>query len=866
MVELLIRKIVIGVLVFSSSQVFGQASAERQAQKSIKKGKWDKAYSQLKEAWGRDSASVNASYLFASYFFVPANPDYQLDSAYRYSQQAIHDFDVTTLKQRERLLRLEIDSLVLLRLQQQIDSAAFIRAKQINTERGYVHFLSNFLTAAVYFDEATTLRDEAAYKEAVNENTYQSFKDFLNRYPQAAQRDEARDKYEELLFAAITSDKQLGSYQKYLIEYPNTAYQREAERNVFEISTASGTVDSYKAFLQGHTGSYFTRRALNILFHLIPSDHAEQLVSDFESDSLRSVIESRRGYIVPFLHGDEFGFMNQTGQEVIKAGKEEINAEYICGNITEDVIVLPTKIVSLNGAIVWDHPVESVEDIGYGFITIQDDSCTRVIHKSGFSVGDECIDEAKVINGKLLAFRKENRWSIWTFSGRMLMPYTWDELTFIRNVVCLKRNNKLILSTVESVSLLANQQPLEMSDSVDEAKPWRHDFVWIRKGNLQGVVNQSLDTLVQPDDQRLAQTYFGSTSTSSEGVRMMDDSGAASVFFQHAVVQEPWTAVKVDQVWHLYDPKSGGVKSPAYDSITFEGPFVIASKQDSISIYFSLNKVMQVKKPVRVAFIPGQDSSSFLLVEQGEKKTIYALDGRKLFTVAYDDVQYAGEGFFRVYKRDKKGIITSSGKLILPLSYDAIGSVNNGIVSLLTAMKFGLYDCVKKKLIKPQYEKNLTVYNKTALTAYKKGLYGFIGWKNEPLSKIEFEEIRFWNDSSALVRKNNAWMVYEISTGKILLDRVQNYRLIRDTQNEKLAIVQQDHKYGVIHNVLGTIIPLSFSDIINVGSGTEPLYFTEKHVEEASLFVVIYYDSKGKMLRREIYEQDDYENIYCSNK
>jgi hypothetical protein len=49
-----------------------------------------------------------------------------------------------------------------------------------------------------------------------------------------------------------------------------------------------------------------------------------------------------------------------------------------------------------------------------------------------------------------------------------------------------------------------------------------------------------------------------------------------------------------------------------------------------------------------------------------------------------------------------------------------------------------------------------------------------------------------------------------------------------------------------------------------VGSADEPLYFTEKHVSEASVFVVIYYDKNGKMLRREVYEEaDDYEKIYC---
>jgi hypothetical protein len=61
------------------------------------------------------------------------------------------------------------------------------------------------------------------------------------------------------------------------------------------------------------------------------------------------------------------------------------------------------------------------------------------------------------------------------------------------------------------------------------------------------------------------------------------------------------------------------------------------------------------------------------------------------------------------------------------------------------------------------------------------------------------------------------------------------------------------------------MIPISFSDIINVGSKENPFYFTEKHVEEASIFVVIYYDSNGKMVRKEVYEQDEYEKIYCSD-
>jgi hypothetical protein len=58
---------------------------------------------------------------------------------------------------------------------------------------------------------------------------------------------------------------------------------------------------------------------------------------------------------------------------------------------------------------------------------------------------------------------------------------------------------------------------------------------------------------------------------------------------------------------------------------------------------------------------------------------------------------------------------------------------------------------------------------------------------------------------------------------------------------------------------------LTFTDIINLGSKDDPLYFTEKHVEEASIFVVIYYDRNGKLIRRQAYEPEEYEKIYCSN-
>ena len=325
---------------------------------------------------------------------------------------------------------------------------------------------------------------------------------------------------------------------------------------------------------------------------------------------------------------------------------------------------------------------------------------------------------------------------------------------------------------------------------------------------------------------------------------------------------EPWTAVRTDTAWYLFDAKTNRYRSNRYDSVFFAGPAAIGIRSDSMRIFFSAKNSVAVAQPTRVDFIPGQES--FLLIAQGTKKAVYGLEGKKLVVLNYDDVQYAGEGFFVVSKKDKKGLINSTGKPVLPLEYDAIGTVSKGIVSLLKGTKFGLFDCKTRKLIKPQYNKNLTCYNNKLIIAYKDGMVGFIGWDNKPLSKLQFNEVRFWNDTAAFVRKEGQWMLYAIKAQKVVVDKISKINFITDG-DEKLAIVQQERKFGVIHNKKGTIIPINFSDIINVGSHDVPLYFTEKHVEEASIFVVIYYDSKGNMLRKEVYEQDDYEKIYCSN-
>lgn len=757
--------------------------------------------------------------------------------------------------------RIPLDSTLLVRLGEQIDSAAFARAQAENTEDSYLKFLAAFTTAQQR-PEAARLRNAAAYRAAEKKNTYQAFAAYVARYPQSEQAAAAQQRYETLLFQHKTANKRLASYEQFLKEYPASPYRREAEQQIFEISTAAGNVASYEDFLDRYPNSYLAKQVQNMYYHLLPDDEREAATL-FTSDSLDRVQALESGYLVPFLKGGHFGFMNPDGEEIISPAADDISEDYLCGNVTEDVLVLPGRLLSRDGSIIYAGAITGLDDLGQGFLRVATDSCVTVVHKTGFRVGDSCVDDARLLGNRLLALKKNGLWSVWTLTGRMLQPYSWEDVTSQRNIIVYHRGGKLRLATVAQVGSLANGDTLRLNDVYDEVKLWPNDRLWVRAGSYEGVLAQDLTTQVPFDKHVLTSTFFGTLGTSTAGISTFNMTGEGAPAFKQVQVHEPWVSVRASDRWRLFDPTRRVYIGPSYDSVEQAGPFAIGINADSIRIYFTTDIIADVAQPARFEFVPGQDSSSFLVLDQGGRRSLYDRHGKKLFTVAFDKIQYAGQGFFIVSRREKKGLVDSEGKTILPVEYDAIGSAGGGTVSLLRSMKFGLYDYDKRKLIRPGYSKNILPYTATVLTAFKQGAYGFIGWDDKPLSAFEFSEVQYWNDTTALVKKGILWALYSIAGRKPVVDDIKTVKPIREQAGNRLVIIRQGDDYGVISSRTGIIIPVRFSDIVNVGSPEVPLYFTEKHVEEASLFVVIYYDHTGQMLRREVYEQDDYERIYC---
>lgn len=852
------------ILAFVFGNVRGQVAAEKSALKNMQKLKWGSAKSRLDKSLTKDSLSAGIDYMLAQYFFSQANPAFNIDSAYFFTNKTLADFGHADAKEVGRLQKIPLDSAIIVQLRERIDSAAFEQAKTINTEKAYSHFLEHF-TSSKDQPRAIELRYEAAYIDALKENTYQAFAYYLEKYPQTSRVKEANAKYELLLYEEKTKDKRLKSYRTFVKEYPESSYRAVSEKFIFQMSTGSGSIQSFRDFLTNYPASSSAPHARNILFHIYKeNDLAADEEPLLKNDSLMNILKLSKDYLVPFLAGDKFGFMDNQGNKIIEPNVAEIDDNYLCGAIAEDILHLGNKLVARNNAVVYEGNIGEVNELGFGFLEITDDKCVRVIHKSGHVFGDTCILSVKIIAGKFLAMQKEKGWLLYTLTYLQIPIGEWDDVKEIHGNIALKKNNKWSLTKPELIAAVIDHEEFKSIGPFDEAEPWQGNLIWIKSGESEGLLDLQLNFKMPLVQQQLKQGFYGIKSIAKSQVRWLDMSANEIGSFQGMSSSKPWVAVKNSNQWKLLDKVGSKYQSRNYDTIQFTGVFACGTRNDSLIIHFNPSKALVFNR-VPYGFITSKDSTSFLWIEEGDKKAVYDASGKKLFSSVFDKIAYNEHGVFIINKKEKKGLIKSDGNLLLPIEFDAIGDITGSWIPLLKSSKFGLYDLTLKKEIKPTYDKNLKRYNDKFVVAFKGGVCGFITLDNKPQGKFEYDEILFWNDTTALVKQGFQWMLIDIQTREVLFDKIKDYKMVTDTEQEKIAILHKENAYGVISNKKGVIIPATFTDIINIGTREEPLYFTEKNVEEASIFVVIYYDETGKLIHRQAFDEDEYERIYCSN-
>src|SRR5690606_34821885 len=136
---------------------------------------------------------------------------------------------------------------------------------------------------------------------------------------------------------------------------------------------------------------------------------------------------------------------------------------------------------------------------------------------------------------------------------------------------------------------------------------------------------------------------------------------------------------------------------------------------------------------------------------------------------------------------------------------------------------------------------------------------------NNEVLPFEFDDIKLWNDSLALVKSVDQWKFINLNNKQPVMEEISDIKFLEQANNTSIqrAIIYKNNAYGVVtsHN-LEFLSPV-YDDIYILGKAENPIFFAEKRVKEAGLYVVIYYNALGNTIHQQTFSEEQYDLIYC---
>ena len=158
-------------------------------------------------------------------------------------------------------------------------------------------------------EEAENLRNALAFENAKSVNTFISYRNFIETYPEAREVDEARRMFDKLLYEEKTADGTLESYEEFIRYFPSSPYVNDAKEMVFAIQTSANDVQSYIGFLHRYPESHLRKRAIDHIYHIYKENNRAE---DFRYEKIEidDVLDMRN-----FLMDFDGDFSRLFGQE-----------------------------------------------------------------------------------------------------------------------------------------------------------------------------------------------------------------------------------------------------------------------------------------------------------------------------------------------------------------------------------------------------------------------------------------------------------------------------------------------------------------------------------------------------------------------
>lgn len=270
------------ILYFSCTiQAFSSVTSIRS---SLSKRDFIKSKGMLDKESMRDSNNYAYDYLRALYYFDASNKEKNsfmaLESVHRCALKYQANNDAKLLLANDKY---GINSAQINALYHQLELEIYYQSRVENSIESFELALTYPLMDTMLVHDIRRMRDELAFKKANNTNDFLSFKEFMEKYPNANQAGLAKENYEKLLFKTATDIHTWQAYKNYIDQYPKAQFLNEAKEQyellLYDDFIKSNNISKIYSYIINYPSAKYLREAEKVLFETTCSNLSnEQLI------------------------------------------------------------------------------------------------------------------------------------------------------------------------------------------------------------------------------------------------------------------------------------------------------------------------------------------------------------------------------------------------------------------------------------------------------------------------------------------------------------------------------------------------------------------------------------------------------------
>ncbi len=845
------------ILIFLSlTPVFSQSGQAKRALKALAENDLEKAAELIIKGLEKDSLDALIHYNIARYQVAKENPS--TDSANVSEQRARMLYDSLTADEQEKYAKNGFTSVSLDLLRSQIDSLAFAEAGIENSESSYNYFLANY-NNAVQREEAINRRNSIAYTEAREINTYESYQEFIEKYPDAPQAELATERYERLYFEESIADGRLESYEDFLDRHPTTPYREDIEYSILQMSSAFPDAEVLRQMARRFQGRPAGRHALNFLFY-----QTEDL-GILGSDSLHSARQKNNETWIATYQEDRVIFIDQHGQQKFSIDSDMVSPLYKCEVLSTDVIIGTNSIYSRHGDEVFSGDFDYAEPLGGGYVRLEHNGLTGLITTWGLEILPITYEELELLESGLIKARVNERWQLFTYSGRELTEPVFNDIEQVEGIHFLRRGEQEGLFPYSWFTTRNTGSGNSYPEFYDDYEIISSDRIWFRDGDNEIMVNRQGEMLIEPSFQRIEALAPGYLIRRPDETIIRDSSLYQKYSTREKLIDfnDYYARFQLTETEGLFDLVAFRFIALPDSAELIGESGVIAFLGGHVAVYQAGRELVKYDGKINRWQIIGDSGNEWILLFD-RYANLATADGMKRLP-SFDGISPVADSLFVLENRGRRSLFHANGTELLPSRYNGIGNYDGRDLSVLRNGRFGVYRPDTGILIEPEFDKILQAYGDYYFVGVQKEKKGLIDMEGKVQIPFKYQDIFYWNDSLALVQDNGTYAFHQI--GGEYLDEIKltSVSFMPSKPEERLIRGFLEGHFGIYSSIRGEILPHEFDDIINIGTPENPVYFTETYVEQADLHVVVYYDSNGNILRRQALDPEVFNEILCED-